>query len=139
MADPHIYTYHCLCTELVLATFTPLQNVPKRRGDGSSICKIAKSDLPTPEAVMLSGSTLNDDTPIMLKLADGFEKRYHVHCRRCDLKIGYRLDKAQFDPAQNGLEASVLYLYSGALLGTEDMKERRSVTGELVNAGASAG
>lgn len=139
MADPHIYTYHCLCTELLLATFAPLQHLPKRKGDGAKICKIAKSDLPTPEAVVLSGSTLNDDTPVVLKLEDGFEKRYHLHCTRCDLKIGYRLDKAQFDSAQSGVEASVLYLYPGGLLGTEDMKERRNVTGQLVDFSASAG
>ena len=130
MPDPHIHTYHCICTELVLATFTPLTSFPRRKGDGAKICKITKSDLPAPEAVVLSGSTLDESTPTILKLDDGFEKRYHMKCRRCDLNIGYRLDKSQFGGAEDGVQAGVLYLFPGALMSTEDMKEGKCMTDE---------
>lgn len=137
MPNSSIYTYHCLCTELVLATFTLLENLPKRKGDGAKICKITKSEVPAPEAVVLSGSTLDDDTPTTLKLEDGFEKRYHVQCRRCDLKIGYRLDKSQFGDAEGGIQTGVLYLLPGGLMSTEEMKGRKDMDGEIDLVGRS--
>lgn len=121
MADPHIHTYHCICTELVLALFTPLENLPKRKSDGARICKIAKSDLPVPAGVVLSGSTLDAEEPIVMKLDDGFEKRFFVRCGRCDLRVGYRLDRSQFGEDEGGVRSDVLYLMAGGLMSTEDM------------------
>ena len=127
MAQSHIYTYHCICSELVLATFAPLENLPKRKGDGAAICKITSSDLPTPSGVVLSGSTVETDSPVVLKLEDGFEKRYGLQCRRCDLQIGYYLDKSQFEEQEQGIRADVMYILPGGLMGTDEMKVGKDV------------
>lgn len=135
MASSQVHTYHCICSELVLALFSPLDKLPKRQGDGSAICKITKSDLPIPGGVVLSGSTFDQDNPIILKLDDGFEKRYAVTCQRCDLQIGYRLDRSQFDDSESGVRADVLYLLPGGLLSTDEMKEGKDRS-EAVESGA---
>ena len=88
---------------------------------------------------MLSGATLDDEVPVVLKLEDGFEKRYHVHCRRCDLNIGYRLDKSQFGGAEVGVESGVLYLLRGGLLSTEEMKDGKKMGGDAESVGSDAG
>ena len=139
MPDQHIYTYHCLCTELILATFTPLENFPKRKGDEARICRITRSNLPAPEALLLPVSTLTDDTPVILKLEDGFEKRYHVSCSRCELKIGYKLDKSQFGDAEGGVQAGVLYLFPGGVMSTEEMEEGKDMETEADFAADVAG
>jgi hypothetical protein len=127
MAQSHIYTYHCICSELVLATFGPLENLPKRKGDGAVICKITNSDLPIPSGVVLSGSTFETDNPVMLKLDDGFEKRYGLQCRRCDLQIGYYLDKSQFEEKEQGIRADVMYILPGGLMSTDEMKAGKNM------------
>lgn len=71
---------------------------------------------------------MDDSTPLILKLEDGFEKRYAARCKRCDLQFGYWLDKSQFDDAEKGRMTDVLYLLNGELLETEEMREGR--TGE---------
>ena len=125
MAESKIHTYHCICCELVLATFAPLTNLPKRKGDGSAICKVTNSDLPVPGGVVLSGSAFEKDDPVILKLEDGFEKRYPLQCRRCALQIGYYLDKSQFGETESGVRSDVLYTLPGGLISTEEMKAGR--------------
>jgi hypothetical protein len=122
MSQSQVYTYHCICSELVLGTFAPLGNLPKRKGDGAAICKITKSDVPMPDGVVLSGSTFEKDSPVILKLEDGFEKRYGVQCRRCDLQVGYHLDKIQFEEMEHGIRSDVIYILPGSLMSTDDMK-----------------
>jgi hypothetical protein len=137
MARTEIYTYHCLCAELVLATYAPLSSLPKRKVDRSAICKLTNSDLPIPGAVVLSGSTLDDVNPVVIKLDDGFEKRYAARCKRCDLQIGYWLDKSQFEPEEQGRRVDVMYLLQGGLMSTEEMKEKKDMKNEVELAGTA--
>ena len=130
MAQSKIYTYHCICWELVLATFVPLENLPKRKGDGAAICKITDSDLPIPSGVVLSGTRIEANSPMILKLEDGFEKRYVLQCRRCDLQIGYYLDKSQFDEKEHGIRAAVMYILRGGLKSTDEMNAGKNMEKE---------
>ncbi|KAK5167058.1 uncharacterized protein LTR77_007788 [Saxophila tyrrhenica] len=139
MSKTQVHTYHCLCTELVLATYAPLQSLPKRKADHAAICKLAGSDLPIPGGVVLSGSSFDDAEPIVLNLEDGFEKRYAARCKRCDLQIGYWLDKSQFEPEQKGRRTDVMYLLPGGLMSTEEMKEKKDMGKEVEMAGAAGG
>ena len=131
MAESKIHTYHCICSELVLATFAPLSKLPKRKSDAASICKVTNSDLPVPGGVVLSGSAFEKDSPMILNLEDGFEKRYPLQCRRCDLQIGYYLDKSQFGESEDGVRADVLYTLPGGLISTEKMKAGKVVESEV--------
>ena len=131
MAGSQVHTYHCICSELVVATFAPLQSLPKRKGDKAAICKITKSELPVPGAVVLSGSTCDESKPAVIRLEDGFEKRYGMQCRRCDLQIGYWLDKSQFDEKENGIRSDVMYLLPGSLMSTEEMKAGKNMEKEV--------
>ena len=127
MAKSAVYTYHCICSELILATFSPFEDLPKRKGDGAAICKVNESDVPAPRAIIPSGATLVDNAPIVIKLEDGFEKRYVARCNRCNLPVGYQLDKDQFSEAHAGPRSDVLYVMSGGLLSTADMEEGKAL------------
>ena len=139
MAGDNIHTYHCICSELALAIFAPLQDLPKRKSDGAAICKVSKSPLLVPGAVVLSGSTTDEDKPVVLKLEDGFEKRYGVRCRRCELQIGYYLDKNQFEDAETGARLDVLYLLPGSLMSTENMESGKDMESEVELVAGPAG
>lgn len=67
---------------------------------------------------------------MVLKLEDGFEKRYPLQCRRCDLQVGYHLDKSQFGEKDAGVRADVLYLLPGGLMSTEEMKAGKDMEKE---------
>lgn len=131
MPQSKVYTYHCICSELVLATFAPLEKLPKRKGDGAAICKVTNSDLPMPGGVVLSGSMLETESSVILKLEDGFEKRYWLQCRRCDLQIAYHLDKGQFAERDSGIRPDVMYILPGGLMSTEDMKAGKDMEKEI--------
>ena len=131
MSQSQVYTYHCICSEFVLATFVPLENLPKRSGDGAAICKVTKSELPIPDGVVLSGSTFESDNPVILKLEDGFEKRYGVQCRRCDLQMGYHLDKSQVEDREHGVRDNVMYILPGGLMSTDDVKVGKDMEKEI--------
>ncbi len=118
-----ITTYHCLCTELVLATATSLSTLPKRECDGSFICKLSSGkDMRPNESIITSAVTI-DDTPLVLNLEDGFEKRYPALCSRCGLMLGYQLDWCQWGVTKegDGRRTDVVYVIPGGLLSTEDV------------------
>jgi hypothetical protein len=110
-----ISTYHCICTELLFAAPRPLPNYPKRSLDSSSICTL------TSNACTLTPFATVDETPIVLKLEDGFEKRYAIKCARCGLLFAYQLDLSQFEEtkAESGRREDVVYVLAGALPGEE--------------------
>lgn len=113
-----VSTYHCLCSELLLAsTTTPLKDLPRRQGDGSYICKSSGTHL--------TASVEVEAKPVVLKLEDGFEKRYLLRCGRCGVTVGYGLDLSQFEAtkAKIGREDDVVYLLEGGLLETEEMEK----------------
>lgn len=118
-----ITTYHCLCTEVVLATTSDLFSLPKRQSDGSLICKLSPGEDITPDTSILTSAVTIDDTPLVLNLEDGFEKRYPASCSRCGLMLGYQLDLSQWEATKDGKgrRSDVVYVIPGGLLSTEDV------------------
>ena len=74
-----------------------------------------------------------DDKATVLRLDDGYEKRYAVRCTRCGLAAGYQLDKSQSSgtESQSGPRSDVVYILPGGLLTTEEMREGRSMDAEV--------
>lgn len=137
-ASNTIYTYHCLCTNLLLATSTPLPALPTRQ---NSIDHAHIMPLPPPPSTNAPArrgsnhvpidhyglllSTL-DPTPQIITSDDGFEKRYLQRCGRCHLTVGYHLDWQQFDNAtepnaRTGKRDDVVYLIPGGFITTSEM------------------
>lgn len=88
---------------------------------------------------MLSSSTHTDEEAVVLKLEDGFEKRYAMRCGRCDLQVGYMLDRASFDEASSGRKGDVVYLLPGGLMSTEEMKQGKDMSNEIELIAGAAG
>lgn len=107
-------TYHCLCSELIVALPKPLEQLLRREGDASYVCGGRQTTV---------NASIAEDA-IIMKLEDGFEKRYPVACRRCSLPIGYQLDLCQFEDSKSssGPRSDVLYILSGALQSTESLQ-----------------
>ena len=121
-----VTTYHCLCTELVLATTITVQDLPKRQSDASIICKITAAESLSHGASVFTGAVNTDDQAVVLKLEDGFEKRYPLQCSRCRLDLGYHLDNSQLQPQTgvNGAATEVYYLRADGLQSTSNMLEK---------------
>jgi hypothetical protein len=157
-ASNTVYTYHCLCSHLLLATTTPLPALPTRQNaaDKAHI-------MPLPPAPSAAGSkapaTTNthyglllsmrqDPAPEMLTSDNGFEKRYTQRCARCNLAVGYQLDWAQFGgPAERtGRRDDVVFLLPGGFITTSEMINYKkaaaaataSASASVAAAGASA-
>lgn len=131
MAITQLQTYHCICNQLLAAVSGSLETTPKRSRDQAAICSIASGTTLAQGNIVLSSSTHVEEEAVVLKLADGFEKRYAVRCGRCDLQIGYMLDKASFDEAGSGRKVDVVYLLPGGLMSTENMKAGKDMSGEV--------
>lgn len=124
-ATPHFHTYHCLCTELILATTLELASLPRRAppaldkaiilpvvatsilGDdiGSQDQASSVQNGPQNDSRETSredyghsvlASIVVDRKPTIVRREDGFDKRTLVRCQRCKLVIGYKLDDSQF-------------------------------------------
>jgi hypothetical protein len=141
---PEIHTYHCLCSQLLLATTLPLQSCARRGGeslDKAYILPLSSTLAALPEASesaqdqssSISGNsnysallhTILDRKPITIRRSDGFETRYQHRCSRCNLVIGYHLDKSQYDQSQTGRREDVFYVLPEALMTTTDMAESK--------------
>ncbi|KAI5275093.1 hypothetical protein E4T47_01943 [Aureobasidium subglaciale] len=132
MSSPEktIYTYHCICTQLVLATTTPLSNLKPRASDSSLILPLPDLSAITTHYALLT-NTSADAAPTIIRLEDGFEKRYLYKCNRCDLSIGQSEDG-------KGVKGDVVFLLQGGLVGTEDMKAAKDMEGEIGRVGVKA-
>lgn len=133
-ASSTVYTYHCLCTHLLLATSTPLPALPTRQ---HSVDKAHIMPLPPPppaappkgRVVQLPPtdhyghllSTHQDGIPEMVMNDEGFEKRYLQRCGRCSLVVGYQLDWQQFAGDRSGRRDDVVYLLPGGFVTTSEM------------------
>lgn len=134
-----ITTHHCICAQLALAHFgsdSTLSSAPKRKKDNASIHPIIPSSTnpaapPPPDSVTLSPSTSIDDEATVLKLDDGFEKRYFVRCGRCGLRWGYFLDENSYDDGKGGQgrRESVVFLLEGGLVETGEVREGKVEVG----------
>ena len=142
-ADPStkIKTYHCICAQLSCALFGTLAYCPKRSKDGAAICPLIPnnattlSSSPEPSSLILSPDTSTDSEPVVVKLEDGFEKRYFVKCGRCGLRVGYFLDGASFGEGKEvGKKGDVVYLLDGALTGTDEVRDLGKQMGRAVEA-----
>jgi hypothetical protein len=152
------YTYHCLCSQLVLASSKPITSHSQRAGESADKAYCVRvadtnkllddddddddndngNDKPNSDETASSSSTakkpsavlinvLHQRQPLMLRRSDGFEKRFHRRCVRCNLVIGYHLDAAQYDSSQPaGIRADVVYILPDALTLSDDlMKDQR--------------
>ena len=119
-----VTVYHCLCTEICIATTKHLQTLRKRKLDASAICKL-QLNLARADALLQSVAT--DATAIVVRLEDGFEKRYPARCGRCGLMVGYQLDKAQYEDTRSemGRREDLMYILLGAVKTTEEMLKGR--------------
>ncbi|KAF2774478.1 hypothetical protein EJ03DRAFT_347077 [Teratosphaeria nubilosa] len=109
-------TYHCLCSQLIIATLGPLNTLPTRERYGDHIAK---------DYALAPGSVKVNDKAIILKLDDGYEKRYLASCRRCRSNLGYHMDLEQFEGSNGkfGMEGDVLYVLPGSLMETTKMMD----------------
>ncbi|EME43884.1 hypothetical protein DOTSEDRAFT_71631 [Dothistroma septosporum NZE10] len=115
----------------------PLQELPKRQSDASTICKITSAETLSLSASVLTSAVYTEDKAVVLKLEDGFEKRYAVRCSRCGLMLGYQLDRSQFEESQNelGMREDVVYVLQGGLHTTEEMEASKLVEAKVGGGG----
>lgn len=138
VASDTVYTYHCVCSYLLLATTTPLPKLPTRQNsvDHAHILPLNPSPSTAPknkhthtpmDHYGLLMSTIVDPQPVMFQSDNGFEKRYSHRCGRCSTHIGYQLDWQLYgdtDPkavGRSGRREDVVYLFPGGLLTSSEM------------------
>jgi hypothetical protein len=142
---PEVHTYHCLCSQLLLATTIPLQSCVRRAGDSLDKAFILPVSSPQAPVSSASENTQDQTTSIAnepnysvlvntaldrksstIRRSDGFETRYQHRCERCNLVIAYHLDKSQYgDQSQTGRKEDVVYVLPGALMTTAEMVENK--------------
>ncbi|GAB7339923.1 hypothetical protein MBLNU457_6446t1 [Dothideomycetes sp. NU457] len=125
-----VHTYHCICTQLILATTTPTTDLTKRTSDSSLILPLPSTQSSSHDAILKA--TNLDPKPTMIRREDGFEKRYMHRCSRCDTVVGYQLDKSQWleTKGDSGRREGVLYLLRGGLMETVDMQSGKDMRAE---------
>ncbi|KAI4727055.1 hypothetical protein E4T49_05149 [Aureobasidium sp. EXF-10728] len=143
MSSPEqtIHTYHCICTQLVLASTSTLESLKTRASDSSHILPLPNlSSTPTTSHQASLTNTTIDTKPTVIRLEDGFEKRYFHKCGRCDLNIAYSLDKSQFEDTKtlSGVREDVAFLMPGGLMSTGDMKSGKDMDAEVAKVGVKA-
>ncbi|KAF2035270.1 hypothetical protein EK21DRAFT_46762, partial [Setomelanomma holmii] len=137
-ASNTVYTYHCLCSHLLLATTTPLPSLPQR---AHALDKAHIMPLPPPPAPSNKRKNSNDSdttkaggdhyglllstriekTAEIITSDDGFEKRYLQRCGRCNLVVGYQLDWQQFAVDRSGRREDHVFLLPGGFMTTSEM------------------
>lgn len=153
-STPIIHTYHCLCSQLLLASASTLDERNKRAGESLDNAYIVplmpadvlysadydqekeNGDLLTETAsragidsasVSVLINTVLERKPLVVRRSDGFETRYQRRCGRCDLVVGYHLDATQFDAAaKSGRLDKIIYILPGALKLTDDIVEAKT-------------
>lgn len=144
-ASNTVYTYHCLCSHLLLATTTPLPALPTRvhaldkahimplppspptptststRRRSSQTPTTTSPSTPTQDHYGLLLSTRHDRAPEIITSDQGFEKRYLLRCGRCNLVVGYQLDWLQFGPDRTGRRDDLVFLLPAGFVKTSDM------------------
>ncbi|KAF7185943.1 hypothetical protein HII31_12816, partial [Pseudocercospora fuligena] len=124
MSTPTISTYHCLCSELLLATPIPLDKLPTRQSDKSHICKISTGgENITANSAILTKSAEPGSSPLVLRLEDGFEKRFLIKCGRCGVGFGYKL----WSESENGVKEDVVFILQNGLIETRDVEGGRKL------------
>lgn len=146
-ASNTVYTYHCLCSHLLLATTTPLPSLPTRAHSfdkahimplppppaPSSTRRASHAPTPTTDHYGLLLSTRQDRAAEIITSDEGFEKRYMQRCGRCNLVVGYQLDWQQFASDRTGRREDHVFLLPGGFVKTSDM-----IVGKTGTAAAAA-
>jgi hypothetical protein len=144
-ASNTVYTYHCLCSHLLLATTTPLPALPTRQ---NSQDKAHIMTLPPPPSASKSTagahyglllSTRQECSAEIITSDDGFEKRYLQRCGRCNLAVGYQLDWQQFAAERTGRRDDVVFLLPGGFITTSEMINYKKAGGASPTRGAVMG
>jgi len=135
-ASNTVYTYHCLCSHLLLATTTPLPSLPCRAhaldkahimplpppappSNGRKTSRGAQPDPPNHYGLLLS--TRTEKTAEIITSDSGFEKRYLQRCGRCSLVVGYQLDWQQFAVDRTCRREDYVFLLPGGFMTTSEM------------------
>ncbi|KZM28230.1 uncharacterized protein EKO05_0011043 [Ascochyta rabiei] len=142
-ASNTVYTYHCLCSHLLLATTTPLPALPTRQNsqDKAHIMPLPpasssnKSDSTSNGHYGLLLSTRQERSAEMMTSDDGFEKRYLQRCGRCNLAVGYQLDWAQFGGDRTGRRDDIVFLIPGGFMTTSEMINHKKSASAAANSG----
>lgn len=141
---PQIYTYHCICSTLLIASTHTLTSLPRRSKEAALDHSIVLP-LPSPSSADLTSpvgpegyttllSLTADQRPTIVRKEDGFERRFCYRCSRCSLVVGYEVQnegdgllETNEGSSMEGLWAngvykgSVLYVMPGGLRSTEGM------------------
>jgi hypothetical protein len=125
-----LHSYHCLCTEYIFTTTSPLNSSPTRKTSADkahilpvSLAKAVPAEHPDGAVVQLLA--VADRKAALIRREDGFEYRYEVRCPRCKLAVGYRLDESQFEEGKGpGGREDVLFVLPGAVTTTEEVREK---------------
>lgn len=107
---------------------------------GSRKGKSSASSSPSQHYTILLSTTTPDRKPIILRRADGFEKRLLVRCGRCKVVLGYVLDEVHFKKVEDNKgggaggmtegedsnasgagEPEVIYILPGSLVETDEL------------------
>lgn len=140
----HVTTYHCICTQLLLATPYSLPALPQRRHDHARILQLGKppahigepqedsahdaSVTTRPESSKGDGqgeqqsaplysfllNTTLDRRAVIVRREDGFEKRWIRRCARCKTGVGYVLA----EPEGEAGPGEVVYLLEDGMVET---------------------
>ncbi|KAL9527404.1 hypothetical protein SMMN14_08718, partial [Sphaerulina musiva] len=138
MSSTHISTYHCICSEVLFASTRPLTEFATRQSDSAAICTIINNSNNSSSNSNSNHKKEEDFPCLILKLDDGFEKRYPVQCPRCGVCFAYQLDGSQWvedgnekekekekekddDVRRTGRRCDVLYVLREGLVRTEDV------------------
>ncbi|KEQ60034.1 uncharacterized protein M437DRAFT_55699 [Aureobasidium melanogenum CBS 110374] len=136
-----IHTYHCICTQLVLASTSTLESLKTRTSDSSHILPLPdlSSTSSTSHYASLANTT-TDAKPTVIRCEDGFEKRYFHKCGRCELSVAYSLDKSQFEDTKtsSGPREDVVFLIPGGLMSTQNMKSGKDMDAEITKISVKA-
>ena len=157
-----VYTYHHICSQLILASTHVLANLPRRAspsldqaiilplGSTSQTSQPADSDSDSEtEGNTRQGSTARsssatdygysvllsavyDKKQVVIRREDGFEKRALFRCGRCKVVLGYELDKTQFGGVDHERVGRVIYLLPEGLMTTEEMEQGKRFTEQEV-------
>jgi hypothetical protein len=159
LANQNAHTYHCICSQIILATTVPLSKFSRRSGSGldkAHIVPLLTSSSTSndndeqfemnkqshvsefPQCAVVVGAVL-DSKAIIIRREDGFEKRYLQRCGRCGLVVGYHLDSSQYNGAKGtGREGDVVYVLPGSLMSTEDMSEGKDMKPHITFSGVAS-
>jgi hypothetical protein len=147
-ASNTVYTYHCLCSHLLLATTTPLPSLPRRSHthDKAHIMPLPPTPTPSSKSASKTSAAPNDHYGLLLSTridksaeiissAEGFEKRYKQRCGRCSLVVGYQLDWQQFSVDRTGRREDYVFLLPGGFLTTREMVAGKMAASEAAGNG----